>query len=171
MDNEIRNDDEIVEKINDADAEEIPPTPVRTMDDADASQKNDKTDTYAGDANGYAQEERSTRAQYTSNVYENAGMPSESESTARVLGVVALVCGILSLICCCSSNVSIICALAAVICGILSIKKANTYRGIAMAGIICGSIALVIVIIFAAFRGLAASFGFIDKLLDKINVL
>ena len=171
MDNEIRNDDEIVEKISDADAEEIPPTPVRTMDDADASQKNDKTDTYAGDANSYAQEEQSANTQYTANAYENAGMPSESESTARILGIIALVSGIVSIICCCSSNISIVCALAAVISGIISIKKSDIYRGIAIAGIICGTIALVIVIIFAAFKGLAASFNFLDKILDGIGGL
>ena len=60
---------------------------------------------------------------------------------AMVLGIVAAVN-----ICCCT-YVGIICGTIAIILGIMSIKKNNEGRGMAIAGIICGSIGGVVTLI------------------------
>ena len=126
-------DDEVVEKLNDADVEEIPPTPVAPS--APDPNFTEQENSYQGSANDYTFES------------------DPDEKTSKVLGIVSLVCGILSLLCCCFTGMSFVLAAAAVVCGIISIKKSDAYKGIAVAGIACGCVGIVVFIILIIIGG------------------
>jgi len=70
--------------------------------------------------------------------------------------IASLVLGILSLVCCCIGYLAILFAVASIVFGIISIKNNNENKGLAIAGIICSGIALVIYFIILIFVGVAA---------------
>ena len=152
MDDYLNND---IEKINEEDVEIIPP-PVApeapkpdfvaggSVDDEQETSygasagEGYTNDTYAGTANSYA-------------------TTDDGENVAKILGIVSLVTGILSLLCCCIPILSLLLAVAAVVTGIISIKKGNSVKGLAIAGIVCGSIGVVIGIVLAVMGGLLSN--------------
>ncbi len=78
--------------------------------------------------------------------------PEETPKKGSYIGVAiaSLVCGILSLLCCplaccgsCCGSPNVLLALAAIVLGIVTLVKTFEGRGMAIAGIICGGIALV----------------------------
>ena len=80
---------------------------------------------------------------------------------SKVFAIISLVCGILSVICCCTGWIGIVLSVAAIVLGILSINKQEDAKGMAIAGIVCGAVgvllALVILIMGAAFSAADAT--------------
>lgn len=73
---------------------------------------------------------------------------TSQSSGQKTLGIVSLVCGIIGLLCsCCCGAFGFIFPIVAIVCGILSIHKQEDAKGMAIAGIICGGIGIIIVII------------------------
>lgn len=77
-----------------------------------------------------------------------AAAPEEKQS--NVFAIISMIAGIISLVCCCLGMVSIIIAIAAVVLGIISIKKEEPKKGMAIAGIICGGVGLIISVVLVA---------------------
>mgnify|MGYP002715331137 CR=1 FL=1 len=80
---------------------------------------------------------------HTTPVYsstENTG----AGSNAKGLAIASMVCGILSLLCCCIWYIGGILAIVGLVLGIISIRKGTEGRGMAMAGIITSVLGLVI---------------------------
>lgn len=88
----------------------------------------------------------------TSNNYQNnSNIPPIYEAVPQAVNVngmigisiASMVCGILSLLCCCISGFVFVLSIAAIVLGIISIK--NTYEGKAMAiaGIVTGTISII----------------------------
>ena len=61
--------------------------------------------------------------------------------------IASMVCGILSILCCCFTYLGIILAIAAIVLGIVSLKKNADGRGMAIAGLITGGVGAVLAII------------------------
>ncbi|MBR5512773.1 MAG: DUF4190 domain-containing protein [Ruminococcus sp.] len=73
---------------------------------------------------------------------------NESQGGGKGMSIAAMVLGIVAAVnICCCTYVGIICGTIAIILGIMSIKKNNEGRGMAIAGIICGSIGGVVTLI------------------------
>ena len=83
---------------------------------------------------------------YTAPDY-NYTAANEPANDSKVFGIISLVCGIVSLLCSCCGWIGIILSVAAVVLGILSIKKEENAKGMAIAGIVCGGVGLLIGII------------------------
>ena len=79
---------------------------------------------------------------------ETAAVPEEKKSS--VFAIISMIAGILSVVCCCLGTVSIVIAIAAVVLGIISIKKEEPNKGMAIAGIICGGVGLLTSVILVA---------------------
>ena len=81
--------------------------------------------------------------------YQYGGQnPYEQPQKGGGAAIAALVCGILGLVtCCCSPIINLPLSIAALICGILGLKSQN--RGMAIAGIVMGSIGIVLGILVA----------------------
>ena len=71
----------------------------------------------------------------------------QEEGGSKVFGIISLICGILAVLCMCCGWIGIILGVAAVVLGIISIKKQEDAKGMAIAGIVCGGIGLLIAII------------------------
>ncbi len=93
--------------------------------------------------------------------YSNTGysdpMGSVQAAGPHAFSIVSMICGILSLVCCCVYGLAITFGIVAIVFGILSIVKAKGGRGMAMAGLICGGIGLLLSIIVAIVGAAAGS--------------
>lgn len=79
---------------------------------------------------------------------------AEKKGGYKGVAIAALICGIVSLVCCpagccgaCVRGFNILIAIAAVVLGIITLVKAFDGKGMAIAGIVCGGIALLGLII------------------------
>ncbi len=79
--------------------------------------------------------------------YETTYETQDENGGSKVFGIISLICGILSIICCCLSWIALILGVAAVVLGIISIKKQEDAKGLAIAGIVCGGVGIVIFIV------------------------
>ncbi len=87
---------------------------------------------------------------YTTNVqtqYTSYNQPAPKQT--NVLAIVSLVFGILSILCCCSAFIGSILGIVGVICGILAQKQSKS--GMAIAGIICSALGIVLGIAMTIF--------------------
>lgn len=87
------------------------------------------------------------------------------ENQNKSFGIACLVCGILSLLCCCCSEwLGIGLAVASIILFILERKVAKQKTGLATAGLVCGIISIVISILGMIFAAIILSSGFMEIL-------
>ena len=109
-----------------------------------------------------------TQSTYTTQSTQSAqtyySVPEEPKKEGGYIGVAiaSLVCGILSLLCCplaccgsCCGGLNVLLAIASIVLGIIALVKAFDGKGMAIAGLVCGGIALVSMIFALA---LPASF-------------
>ena len=69
------------------------------------------------------------------------------QNEGKAFGIVSLVCGIVSLPFICCTYLGLIIAVTSIVFGILSITKKEDAKGMAIAGIICSSVSIVIIVI------------------------
>ena len=77
----------------------------------------------------------------------------------------SMICGIISILCCCLTWVSLILAIAAIVLGIIALKYQYDGRGMAIAGIVTGGIGIFIWLIVL----LVAGSGFITSLVEEFS--
>ncbi len=75
------------------------------------------------------------------------------------LSVASMVCGILSILCCCFTFFGFVLAVAAIVLGIICLKNNYEGKGMAIAGIICGGISVFLLILFAIIGGVTGIFA------------
>ena len=87
-------------------------------------------------------------------------MPSDVNAGNGNMGIsiAAMVCGIVSLVCCCLWYFIVILAIAAIVMGIISIKKGYAGRGMAIAGLVTGGITIFALIVLILLGGATAFF-------------
>lgn len=105
--------------------------------------------------------------------YSTNYVHEEDNRGSSTLGVVSLVLGIISIVCCACGCTGIVFGVPAIICGIIHLVKKNRSGGLGIAGIICGSIGLIIgvvIIIFAIIFGSGDIYDDLDSYMnDLIN--
>ena len=94
--------------------------------------------------------------------------PNSQQQNSIALAVVSMVLGIISLVLYCFYFISAICAVLALIFGAISLFEQRGGRGMAIAGIVCASVALVLVFIcITAWQGFWTSWrAFWEALFD-----
>lgn len=116
-----------------------------------APQQNYQPPQYGAPQQNYQQQQYGT-PQYGQPMYAPLAPKDESKGMA----IASLVCGILSLTCCCGSFIP---SILAVVFGIISKSRKSENNGMALAGIILGAIGVIFSIIYIIFL---ASGGFED---------
>lgn len=101
-----------------------------------------------------------------SNTYQNtqqnlAQMQSQSTESASGFAIAGMVCGILSIVCCCAWYISGILGILGLVFSIMVLVKKLPGRSLAIAGVICASIGLILAIALLVFalsvdRGLSS---------------
>lgn len=87
--------------------------------------------------------------------------PEEKQS--NVFAIISMIAGIVSILCCCFGVIGIVIAVAAVVLGIISIKKEEPKKGMAIAGIVCGGVGLILAVVI-----IAAGTAFMDTYMDML---
>lgn len=140
------------EKITDA--EEQKPAPILSSEEI-------KVNSY----NGSESQSYSNSSNTGSNPYYDVQSPqyyNSSENETKQGGgnigfsIASLVCGILSIICCCFTLFSAVLAIAAIVIGIITLCFKYDGKGMAIAGIITGGIGFLIVIAMFVIGGTGA---------------
>lgn len=151
------------EKITDA--EEKRPAPIPYQEEIKIN--NDRADSQSFNQNTQS-------AAYTSsNNYYDASTPyystdkNETKKGGGCIGfsIAALVCGILSVLCCCLTLFSALLAIAAVVLGIITLCFKFDGKGMAIAGIIMGGIGLLLVV----FTMIAGASGIYNEFIDELQ--
>lgn len=110
------------------------------------------------------------KQEYTS--YSTSGssqsFEDEPENTGKAFGIVSLICGALSAICCCMCWLPVILGIAGIVFGILSLKKEPTAKPLAIIGIVLGSLGGVMGILCVCVKGIGESLR--DVLVNNFNM-
>lgn len=139
------------------------------------SGENTQTNTYSGNFTGATAEWQATH-QTTTNGNDIYGAPyanqfatpassyqavtaPKKDKTGIAFAIISLVCGILGLICCCLLGIwSLIITIPGLVLGIVSLIKKFAGKGMAIAGVICSGLAIVLAIVLAIFSALGLSY-------------
>lgn len=107
-----------------------------------------QTNTFTGATAAWQQQHQQQATPYNNvnpynNVYYNGVVKKNNEKIA--VAVISMILGILSILCCCWIGMfDLILAIPAVILGILTVTKKWAGKGMAIAGIICGGIGILL---------------------------
>ncbi len=138
MDNENENNNDFYYGNDDSSVTDAAPVEAAEQTDSQAPNESQPEP-----ANAFGQQP------YNGQPYNPYGMPNEAPKK-NTCGIVSLVLGILStVLACCCYYISIPLGVAAVILGVVSMKKQETTKGFAIAGIILGSIGFVFAVVEA----------------------
>jgi hypothetical protein len=100
---------------------------------------------------------------------EEPAAPVAEKKKAPVLGIISLVCGILGLlISCCCTWAAFPLFIAAIILAIVEKTKTGKMSGFAIAGLICGIVTIVSVIISIVFSAFISLGGFWTEMMDEM---
>lgn len=80
-----------------------------------------------------------------------APTPEPEQKQSSVFAIISMICGILGVLCCCFGAIAIVLNVAAIVLAIISFKKAEPLKGMAIAGVICGAVGLVCAIVMTIF--------------------
>lgn len=85
------------------------------------------------------------------------------------LGITSMILGIISVVfSCCCYGLSVVLGIVAIILGIVSMRKNETTKGFAIAGIITGSIGLVFAVLFIVLEIYVRQSGLYDYYMEQI---
>ena len=115
-----------------------------------------------------------TQSTTTQNTQQNLyQMQSQSTEEACGFAIAGMVLGILSIVCCCAWYISVIMAILGLIFSILTIVQHRPGRSLAIAGIICSSIGIVIALVsfvaIIAFNQSSVNYNELMDLLDSLD--
>ena len=146
------------EKITDAEEEKPTPIPEIQINYGPSQQSYDRST--SSDSNTY---------------YNNSGQPGyyaenpyEKPSGGNIgFAIASLVCGIISLLCCCLGLFSAVLAIAAIVLGIITLCFKYDGKGMAIAGIATGGVGIVIVIASLIISGTSIYNDFLYEFADE----
>ncbi len=135
------------EKITDAEEEKPTPIPEIQINYGSSGQSYDNTGTSSGRYYDSRQDSHQG-GYYAENPY------AEKQGGGNIgFAIASLVCGIISLLCCCLGLFSAVLAIAAIVLGIITLCFKYDGKGMAIAGIATGGVAIVIVVISLVISG------------------
>lgn len=102
---------------------------------------------YSGNEGGYTQAPNSydMNGQPLGNPY---GQPQPQGNAG--FAIAGMVLGIISLVCCCSGYIALVLGIVGLILSIVSLVQKRPGKGMAIAGIICSAIAIVLIVVLTA---------------------
>lgn len=145
-------------------AEEIKPEPVPVQEEIQINYGSQQ-DNFGSSADRYSSFDNTNQPQYYSVDGDNTAKTSNGYIG---VSIASLVCGILSILCCCATALAIILAIAAIVLGIITLVKNYDGRGMAIAGIAIGGVAIVLIILLAIISASTAAMDFWSELADEL---
>jgi len=106
---------------------------------------------------------------YNQNMYNQYNQDDYPQNTSNAKGNISMVLGILSMVICCCYYLAIPLGIAAIIFGIVSLKQKEPQKGFAIAGIVTGIIAFLLVIVLFFMALLVYESGAYDQFMLEFN--
>ena len=101
---------------------------------------------------------------------QNSFEPSSGSSGGNGLAIASMVMGILAVVfCCCFFYFSIPLGIGSLVTGIIVLRKQNPGKGMAIAGIVTGSVAIVLAIILIIFVAILISTGELSSISPSLR--
>ncbi len=156
-------------------APENPMEPVYEKIEAEIVENSDAANFVTEETPAYEEELNINYDSYTNSVepttvqtqYYSSGQSVEATGTNGNIGfaIGSMVCGILSLLCCCSGFLGLVLSIGAIVLGVIAMKNNYDGKGMAIAGLITGGIAALFAILMLIIGGLSDTF---TDILDDI---
>ncbi|WP_277935199.1 DUF4190 domain-containing protein [Parablautia muri] len=124
-----------------------------------------------GQSSGYYSNDNGGSSYYDSQAsqYYTGGLDEGKQGGGNIgFAIASLVCGIISLVCCCLGLFSAVLGIAAIVLGIITLCFKYDGKGMAIAGIITGGLALVFVIFAMIIGSSSAYYDMIEQLTNGI---
>lgn len=142
------------------------------QNDPSQTENNDQQNYNSQTENNYqqnynSQTENNYQQNYNSQGYNN-GSYNQYEQPSSGFGIASMVCGILALITCCLWCTCIPLAVVSIVLGILQIQK-GTAKGMAIAGIVCSAIGLILFLVLTIWGNYLQSSGAYYELLRELQ--
>lgn len=119
---------------------------------------------YAASEEEYSAESFAPKTQYYSDsTYNNTNVTPDTNGNGG-FAIASMVCGIISIVCCCLTWFSLILGIVAVVLGIIAINNKYDGKGMAIAGIITGGIGIFIWLIVLLATGSSMFASFVEEL-------
>ncbi len=145
------------EKITDAEEEKPAPVPEIQINYGSAQHSYDNT---GSQSNTYYDSRQSQ--------YYAADPVVEKQGGGNIgFAIASLVCGIISILCCCLGLFSAVLAIAAIVLGIITISFKYDGKGMAIAGIATGGVAIALIIVSLVISGSAFYNDFLNEFADE----
>lgn len=107
----------------------------------------------------------SSNQEYYSSSSTAGSAMTESETNGNIgFSIASMVCGIMSILCCCLGFFSLVLAIAAIVLGIVSISGKYDGKGMAIAGIITGGFGIVFWLLGVLITGSTAFMSYLTDL-------
>ncbi len=113
------------------------------------------------DGQNWDSEQPNTSTSQNNTYYYQGQAPMQANApearTSEGLAIASLICGILSIVCCCCNLLGLMLGIAAIVCAVLAQRRGSS--GMAVAGLVCGiigcllSMAVLIMVIVLSFDG------------------
>ena len=104
----------------------------------------------------YVEVATQTQTYTTAGTYTTVDADAKTGNGSPGFGIASMICGILSLLCCCFWPLSLVCSIVAIVLGIIAIYNKYDGKGMAIAGIVMGSIGIVVAIGILVLAGSAS---------------
>lgn len=116
---------------------------------------------------GYGQQNYNQQQGYGQQNYQNYQYngPNYTQPSSG-FGIASMVCGIIALITCCVWCACVPLAVVSIVLGILQIQKGNA-KGMAIAGIVCSAIALVLLLVLTVWGNYLQSSGLYNEIMQE----
>lgn len=109
-------------------------------------------------AESYTTEQAPVEQSYmTEEPVQSTTYSEEVPPAGKGMAIGSMVCGILSIVLCCFTYISVILSIVAIVLGIISKKKTTEGSGMALAGIITGGVGLLITVVFIIIGAIAGA--------------
>lgn len=119
------------------------------------------------DGQNWNNEQSNTSASQNNAYYYQEQAPmqanAQEEKASEGLAIASLICGILSLVCCCCNLLGLALGIAAIVCAVLAQRRGSS--GMAIAGLVCGiigclfSMAVLVMVIVLSLNGGVSGYG------------
>lgn len=119
--------------------------------------------------NGYTQAPNNNytmNGQPMGSPYGQPPQPEQKESQA--LAIAGMVLGIISLVCCCSGYIALVIGIVGFILSLIVLLQKKPGKGMAIAGIICSAIAVIMIVVLTAI-GNSVDTNELQKMLEELQ--
>lgn len=120
------------------------------MENMDNNENEFQQNSVSNEDNGYTQAPNSNYTMNGQPMGNPYGQQPQQEQGGQALAIAGMVLGIISLVCCCTGYIALVIGIVGFVLSLISLIQKKPGKGMAIAGIICSAIAIVMLVVLMA---------------------